>query len=53
MNKEIKFTKYQGENKGFAIVADSFPIFAFGKTNKIAQERFKRACKAYFNGAFV
>ena len=38
---------HRGTNGGYAIVADKYPIFAFGKTFALAQARFIRACDVY------
>ena len=43
----ITMNVHRGTNGGYAIVADKYPIFAFGKTFATAHARFIRACDAY------
>ena len=45
--KMVKGVIHRGSNGGYAIVADDYPIFAFGKTIGLAQSRFIKACHAY------
>ncbi|PKB70649.1 MAG: hypothetical protein BZY87_08935 [SAR202 cluster bacterium Io17-Chloro-G6] len=43
----ITMNIHRGSKGGYAIVADKYPIFAFGKTIGIAHARFIKACHAY------
>ena len=43
----IKCVIHRGSKGGYAIVADAYPIFAFGKTIGLVQSRFIKACHAY------
>lgn len=43
----INGTLHRGDKGGYAIVADDYPIFAFGKSVAIAHARFVKACHAY------
>lgn len=46
--KNIQANIHQGTNGGYALVADGYPIFAFGKNIGLAHSRFIKACHAYF-----
>ncbi len=39
---------HRGDKGGYAIVADGYPLFAFGKSHRLAHVRFVGACYAYF-----